>query len=224
MRRRAHTLPAPLALLPALALAAAAAGCPPVRSESPDAQEGGAGIDGFVQYRFQQWANYYWVTLLLPREENFSCPTGYGYGLWDDGTDYILLNLIRGSETEDWTGEYPALYSPGPCEYIASSYEWIDLQCLYSISGTDEDGFSITLDTEDRVTIDRWDDAEVRGTVDLGDEGQYRFSGANCGEQSYYYWEGDGDYVGAPPPAAPPAAGGDEPGARPERGWSLRFR
>jgi len=218
MTRAPCFLPAGPLLLGSLGLALAA--CPPVRPESPDATADGGGQVAFFQSLYYSWYDAWIGTLLLPYEDDFECPSGYGYGFYDDDESNLRVEFIRGSAV-DWEGDYGVNGYTEDCEDSYYDYDWSDRRCLYYVTGVDADGDYVTADADSLFSVSHYDDERVSARLTLGNGDQIRASATNCGEMRYNYYVGDGSLGGAGGPDSGVAPRGPVSSPSP---WGLRFR
>ncbi len=189
-------------LLAALCLAALV-GCPPVRENVENASGGSYGEPAFFVWRPSQYGQApQWGLLFVPRDEFHDCDGMLQYDWSDADNDYARVQLWAGRDLE-WKGEF--VNNNDGCG------DWYDpeFRCFDGFH-YDEGGPYTAYPAGTTLSIDRYDDEEVRGTlIDSTDDSRLGFTAVNCGEMPYYGWVGD---------AAEPATD-----AKPA-GWRLRFR
>ncbi len=167
-------------------LVASLLGCPPVRDNHPNADSiGGSYGEAVAAYRYYPYSNAWVLYLFLPREDDFGCENGTGYGFNDDDNEWLLAYLIRGDQRE-WEGDYPSRYSPD-CEAY-NSYQWADALCTSFINGYDEEGVPVP-SNEGSSEITSFTDDRIQGSIFYG-EVEERFRATNCGELPSYYYDG----------------------------------
>lgn len=195
-----------LVLLPFLLATLVA--CPPVRDNVEGGEGGGFNEPAFFVWRVSPYGQQpIWAMVFIPRDDQHDCTAMLGYDWSDADQDYARLQLSL-AQTGEWEGDFLNSYN-GCGDWYSP-----DRRCFDGFH-YDEGGPYTVYGATSSLTIAKYTDDEVRGTIDDGDE-SVRFRAENCGEMPYYGYVGDAD----PASSVPTPRRADESPA----GWRLRFR
>ncbi len=180
-----------------------------MRDNITDGEGGSFNEPAFFVWRVSNYGQQpLWAMVYIPRDDEHDCNGMLGYDWSDADQDYARLQLSLARDGE-WEGDF--LNSYNGCG------DWYDpdRRCFDGFH-YDEGGPYTVYGADSALTIAKYTDSEVRGTIEDGENGRLGFRAENCGEMPYYGYVGDAD------PEPEPARTRRD--ATQPAGWGLRFR